>query len=1165
MKPASLYWPSPCPNAEKPGLLVGWAMGCDEAFVVAGVVPTEDRDLVTTIANMRRLCEASGFRSLHKECGTVPCVLGYWNPSPSPSKEDEPEEEDDGFDPGEAAQLCRIHRSALCSHPILMLQRAKDPSTQTATAIITSGREGALGVPGDRVPLHLAAVELRSQPATSTAAAVKSSPGDGGWSRGGGGAIMPRVVATHYPDWFASASASLLTAGHKPQHHHQHEQQPTSSASGLIPIRPPVIFRKGPKERLWYVLAYRPPDPLRLELLSTGPCRVPAMQALGTTALEKVGGIGGAIISLSSPSSSSASASSSSSSSSSLVTPSASVSSGASTSGITPSASANGPSGSGSTHASSSSTSTVIVPHSLPPNLPATPFEAVLHQMNAAAFVHRYVTGEITIPQSTIGPSASSNSLATLSGRAARGGSGSDDFDDEDGPAGEKGTKGNGGRPKTESDVSTGSAQSPSPTPSPLKPRDRSDSSSSAASATSVSSSSSSSAAGDSANKRKMLQFQQAQQKLAAAIAATGSQVITPQFKASVVTKMEEAAFSQRLMRAMLLPVLLIPLAIRCLGELTLRVLLGRVPRKVPFIGGWSLYDRSALTRQLHLKICEFCAWPSTLITLKRMKWEVASGRHWHSADALYSQTAQWHDTLWRSLFDFFIGIAACFLLSRVPWLVAGVLRIIHTFGQILHIDVLRTWIDWLMGLPAGLKLNHFAGRKIGGAVLSFISFWEYITTFLTPWEPAIVVGVGLVGLGGGSLLLAVTSDVLELTTIHLYTLYAQFAWLHNRQMMLLGALWKLFRGKKKNVLRNRVDSNDFDMAQLLLGTLLFTVVFFLFPTTLVYYAFFLSVYMGIQFVRGGIWWLTTVLNNIPLYTLYCLLFSPRQLPAGIYVKLKGVEVGAGEMARAKHVSTLQRLRATVPGQLEFDDSDLEGEGEDVDDADEDDGGSEDGAQQRKKSRAAASQRKLQPRKNTTVWLSIHPDSANPGIVLAPLLEAFSVVTKKVSIGLLFKIMLLGEPGLSLLGSFDEFGSGGTKAGGPGGSGGSGSNTVASTGLGFGIVNTAANAPVDFTLPAAKSGSSTGSTGGTAGAAGGSGDGAADKPAAAPASSSSSSSSAAAKKQEGRAYRLLAELPQRQATHGTWREFWHELNFLCDCVLFGMDYSPPPSAGLGAH
>lgn len=52
----------------------------------------------------------------------------------------------------------------------------------------------------------------------------------------------------------------------------------------------------------------------------------------------------------------------------------------------------------------------------------------------------------------------------------------------------------------------------------------------------------------------------------------------------------------------------------------------------------------------------------------------------------------------------------------------------------------------------------------------------------------------------------------------------------------------KLFTGKRRNVLRNRTDSWDYDLDQLLLGTILFTLLAFLFPTVLVYYALFAMV-----------------------------------------------------------------------------------------------------------------------------------------------------------------------------------------------------------------------------------------------------------------------------------------------------------------------------------
>ncbi len=45
--------------------------------------------------------------------------------------------------------------------------------------------------------------------------------------------------------------------------------------------------------------------------------------------------------------------------------------------------------------------------------------------------------------------------------------------------------------------------------------------------------------------------------------------------------------------------------------------------------------------------------------------------------------------------------------------------------------------------------------------------------------------------------------------------------------------------GKRYNALRKRIDSWSYDVDQLLFGTILFTLVAFLFPTTVTYYTLF--------------------------------------------------------------------------------------------------------------------------------------------------------------------------------------------------------------------------------------------------------------------------------------------------------------------------------------
>ena len=115
-------------------------------------------------------------------------------------------------------------------------------------------------------------------------------------------------------------------------------------------------------------------------------------------------------------------------------------------------------------------------------------------------------------------------------------------------------------------------------------------------------------------------------------------------------------------------------------------------------------------------------------------------------------------------------------------------------------------------------------------------------------------------------------SDIITLFTLHLRICYILSATAFRHELGLAGSLWNLFRGrfeetaqdspahpvlhgigKRFNVLRNRLDSWDYDIDQLLLGTILFTLVAFLYPTVLTYYTLFASVrHVALLLVRGS-------------------------------------------------------------------------------------------------------------------------------------------------------------------------------------------------------------------------------------------------------------------------------------------------------------------------
>ena len=122
-------------------------------------------------------------------------------------------------------------------------------------------------------------------------------------------------------------------------------------------------------------------------------------------------------------------------------------------------------------------------------------------------------------------------------------------------------------------------------------------------------------------------------------------------------------------------------------------------------------------------------------------------------------------------------------------------------------------------------------------------------------------------------------SDLLSLLTVHIYCFYTASARIFHWQLTIIVSLFHLFRGKKHNVLRNRIDSCDYDLDQLLLGTILFTLLFFLLPTVLVFYITFTSARLAIISLKALLDTLLACLNHFPLFALMLRVKDSRRLP----------------------------------------------------------------------------------------------------------------------------------------------------------------------------------------------------------------------------------------------------------------------------------------------
>uniref|UniRef100_UPI00398F7F70 phosphatidylinositol N-acetylglucosaminyltransferase subunit Q n=2 Tax=Pristiophorus japonicus TaxID=55135 RepID=UPI00398F7F70 len=194
----------------------------------------------------------------------------------------------------------------------------------------------------------------------------------------------------------------------------------------------------------------------------------------------------------------------------------------------------------------------------------------------------------------------------------------------------------------------------------------------------------------------------------------------------------------------------------------------------------------------------------------------------------------------------------------------------------------LQELLEWLMGAPAGLKMNKALDEVLGRFFLYHIHLWISYIHLMSPFIEMILWYVGLSACLGLTVALSIVSDIIALLTFHIYCFYVYGARLYCLKIYGLSSLWRLFRGKKWNVLRQRVDSCSYDLDQLFIGTLLFTILLFLLPTTALYYLVFTLLRLVVIIVQGLIHFLVDFINSLPLYALGLRLCRPYILAAGV-------------------------------------------------------------------------------------------------------------------------------------------------------------------------------------------------------------------------------------------------------------------------------------------
>ncbi|KAI3588647.1 N-acetylglucosaminyl transferase component-domain-containing protein [Fusarium oxysporum f. sp. albedinis] len=291
-----------------------------------------------------------------------------------------------------------------------------------------------------------------------------------------------------------------------------------------------------------------------------------------------------------------------------------------------------------------------------------------------------------------------------------------------------------------------------------------------------------------------------------------------------------------------------------------------------------ALKDISATAQQVEIRLQQFCYWPMQYMTLRQRK------NNWASVTTSHPDYIRFYNSLWLVANDVIIGIAlGSYIIENADWVAEQIGDLLQTYT----VDALQSSISWLMGWPAGLKLNGELAAFLGDLFLWVIDYWSSCIETLTPALPQMVWFIGFSSFAGASMPIAMFSDMLSTLTIHIYSFYLASGRIYHWQLTILQSLFHLFRGKKHNVLRNRIDSCDYDLDQLLVGTILFTLLFFLLPTVAVFYLNFAIARMAIISLKAGFDTLLSCLNHFPLFALMLRIKDPRRLPGGIRFELR--------------------------------------------------------------------------------------------------------------------------------------------------------------------------------------------------------------------------------------------------------------------------------------
>lgn len=313
--------------------------------------------------------------------------------------------------------------------------------------------------------------------------------------------------------------------------------------------------------------------------------------------------------------------------------------------------------------------------------------------------------------------------------------------------------------------------------------------------------------------------------------------------------------------------VLALILVVRAGAELILRILNIK-------IGKYRMTDISETAQQIDLSLRKLCYIPIQYMNIRRhlKSWPTPE----RNLEYIRLSNNTWliaNDTIYGLFFRRVLSDNRDFIISTLFYLTQGV------FG-----DTYKQLVLWLMSWPAGFKLNNELAAFFGEVFVWIILAWQKIMLIFGGKASWIISMLGFAGWGGLTLQISMLYDIVSLITLQVYCFHRASSKIYNNLLSVLSSLFRLFRGKKMNKLRNRVDSGDYDLYELLLGTIFFTVILFLLPTVLAFHLAFTLTRIVVLTAQVLLELTLVFLNHFPLFLILLRFKSPERVPGGIRI-----------------------------------------------------------------------------------------------------------------------------------------------------------------------------------------------------------------------------------------------------------------------------------------